>query len=241
MSDEFIVAQDGDVTSITINRPDEGNRVSDPMAVELTGILNDVSKNSRLIILRSAGDDFCLGRAMMGSKGPLPEAYDAREQSDVVFELYGAFRNAPVPVIGVIQGRAAGFGCALAASCDMTIADQSATFQAPEMGHNIMPTMLMSSLIDRMPLKGLMYLIYSTSPISAERALSFGIVSEIAAAGELNDTVDGLVEKLKAMPVPALKAVKEFAGNAMKMDTQGANNYARSLHATLNTSSKMRE
>ena len=203
MSDDFIIAKDGDITTVSINRPNEGNRVSDEMAVELTGILNDVSQDSRLIVFKGAGDNFCSGRAVMGSKGPLPEAYDAREENDIIFNLYGAFRNAPVPIIGAIQGRAVGFGCALAASCDITIAEASSEFQAPEMGHNIMPTMLMSSLIDRMTMKGLLYLIYSTKAISAEQAMAFGIVSEVAPAGFLNDIVEELLVKLKAIPIPA--------------------------------------
>ncbi len=240
MSDDFLISKDGDVSTITINRPNEGNRVSDEMAIELTGILTDVSRDSRLIVFRGAGDNFCLGRAVMGSRGPLPEAYDAREENDLVFNLYGAFRDAPVPVIGVIQGRATGLGCALAASCDITIAEHSSEFQAPEMSHNIMPTMLMSSLIDRMTMKGLLYLIYSTKAISAEQAMAFGIVSEVASTDFLDVVLVELLVKLKAMPVPALKAVKEYAQNAMNLDAQGAANYARNLHATLNTSSKLR-
>ena len=110
MSDDFLIGKDGDVSTITINRPNEGNRVSDEMAIELTGILTDVSRDSRLIVFRGAGDNFCLGRAVMGSRGPLPEAYDAREKNDLVFNLYGAFRDAPVPVIDVIQARATGLG-----------------------------------------------------------------------------------------------------------------------------------
>ncbi|HAM40980.1 MAG TPA: enoyl-CoA hydratase, partial [Candidatus Omnitrophica bacterium] len=105
----------------------------------------------------------------------------------MVFNCYGAFRRSPIPIVGVVQGRAVGFGCALAALCDITIASDAAKFQLPEMGHNIMPTMAMSALVDRVPRKALMYLVYSTAVIGAERALSFGLVSEVVPAAELDE------------------------------------------------------
>ena len=102
--------------------------------------------------------------------GPPPEAFDLRRRNDVVFNCYGAFRRCEVPVIGVVRGRAFGFGCAIAAVCDMTLAADTAKFQVPEMAHNIMPTMVISALVDRVHRKALSYLVYSTKTINAERA-----------------------------------------------------------------------
>ena len=108
----------------------------------------------------------------------------------MIFNAYGAIRNSPVPVIGVVQGRALGFGCAVAAVCDITLASDKAQFQVPEMAHNILPTMVMSSFVDRVPRKAFTYLVYSTAVIGAERALSFGIVSDVVPAGAARATVD---------------------------------------------------
>ncbi len=156
MSNEILTARDGEVTHITLNRPDDGNGVTNEMAVELTHILAEAGETSHFVTLRGAGADFCTGRAGMGRRPEgRPEALDLRHQNEVIFNCYGAFRGSPAPIVGVVQGRALGFGCALAALCDITIAAHSATFQLPEMGHNIMPTMAMSSLVDRVPRKAL--------------------------------------------------------------------------------------
>ncbi len=241
MSNEILTERDGEVTHITINRPDEGNGVTNEMAVELTGIIAEAGENSHFITLRGAGDDFCTGRAGMGRVPEgRPEALELRHRNEVVFDCYGAFRRSPAPIVGVVQGRALGFGCALAALCDITIASDAATFQLPEMGHNIMPTMAMSSLVDRVPRKALMYLTYSTAIISAERALSFGVVSDVVPADELESTVESLSAALLKAPRPANRAVKEYARAALGMDLQGAIDFARNLHATVNSSSGMR-
>ncbi len=241
MSNEILTERDGEVTHITLNRPDDGNGVTNEMAVELTGILAEAGETSHFISLRGAGADFCTGRAGMGRVPEgRPEALELRHRNEVIFDCYAAFRRSPAPIVGVVQGRAFGFGCALAALCDITLASDRATFQLPEMGHHIMPTMAMSSLVDRVPRKALMYLTYSTAIITAERALTFGVVSDVAAADDLEAKVAELSAALLAAPRPANRAVKEYARVALTMDIQGAIDFARNLHATVNSSSGMR-
>lgn len=241
MANEIVAARDGDIVRVTINAPENGNRMSNPMAQELADIVDGSSKDARLILLTGAGADFCLGRAQMGERGPVPEAYVMRQGTEVIFNVYGSFRRAPIPVIGAVRGRAVGFGCALAALCDITIASDTARFQFPEMAHNIMPTMAMSALVDRMGLKAIMYLIYSTAEVDAATALAWGLASRVVPDPELESAVDELVAALKTSPRPAVMAVKEYARAAVQMDTEGANSLARNLHATVNSYSGMRE
>jgi enoyl-CoA hydratase len=240
MTDYILKQKDADVTTVTLNRPDIGNRQDDGSLAELTAILDNAAKDSRLILFKGAGEDFCLGREAMGKPGPVLEAYKMRERADTIFDLYDAFRRSRVPIVGVIQGRAAGLGCALAALCDITLASDKARFQLPEMAHNIMPTIAMSALVDRVPRKAATYLIYSTQEIDAHKALMFGIVSDVVPAAELESTVGNLVERLKQTPLPALMAVKEYGRSAFNLNTQAANDFARNLHATVNTFSGMK-
>ncbi len=241
MSNEILTERDGEVTHITLNRPDDGNGVTNEMAAELTRILTEAGETSHFVTLRGAGADFCTGRAGMGRVPEgRPEALELRHRNEVIFDCYAAFRRSPAPIVGVVQGRALGFGCALAALCDITIAADTARFQLPEMGHNIMPTMAMSSLVDRVPRKALMYLTYSTGVIGAERALTFGVVSDVVPADDLESTVEALSAALLKAPRPAVRAVKEYARAALGMDLQGAIDFARNLHATVNSSSGMR-
>jgi enoyl-CoA hydratase len=240
MSKEILTEQDGVILKVTLNRPDAGNGVSNDMAAELAEILENAHKKAQFVLFRGAGADFCTGRAHMGPPQGTPEALELRNQNEVIFDCYGAFRRSPIPIVGVVQGRALGFGCALASSCDITIAADTAKFQLPEMGHSIMPTMAMSSLVDRVPRKALMYLTYSTALISAERALTFGIVSDVVPATDLDKAVEDLCKALVKAPRPATLAVKEYARVAMNMDLQGQVDFARNLHATVNSSSEMK-
>lgn len=240
MSEAFRYERGGDVATITLNRPEAGNRLSDPMAGELAGLIDGASADARLIVLKAAGEDFCLGREAMGQRGPALEAYDFRARSETIFDCYDAFRRSKAPIVGVVRGRSVGFGCALAALCDVTLAGETARFQLPETAHNIMPTIAMSALIDRVPKKALLYFVYSTEEIDARRALAIGLVSGVFSADKLEAAVGEFVEKMKKIPLPAVHAVKEYARFAYGMDTPSANDFAKNLHATVNSSSKMR-
>ena len=241
MANEIVTARKGPVLEITLNRPEIGNAASDAMAVELTRLLLGAGDSSEIVVLRGAGDDFCVGRETMGKRPPgqQPDALELRRRNDVVFNCYGAFRRCEIPVIGVVRGRAFGFGCAIATVCDITLAADSAKFQVPEMAHNIMPTMVMSALVDRVPRKAMTYLVWSTAVVSPARAREAGIVSEIFPAAELDSAVDALCEQIMKAPRPARVGCKDYARAALDMDVTGAIGYARSIHAVINSSSEM--
>jgi enoyl-CoA hydratase/carnithine racemase len=238
---DILTKQDGQVLHITLNQPERGNAVSDQMVAELTGVIEGADKASNVVVLRGAGDDFCVGRATMGQRPATePDAFERRTFSDVVFNCYGAMRNAKIPIIAVVQGRALGFGCAIAAACDITLASDKAIFQVPEMAHNILPTMVMSSFVDRVPRKAMSYLVYSQAEVGPERALSFGIVSDVIPAAKLEAAVETLCAAILKAPRPAICGVKEYVKSAPDMAVFGAVEFARNLHATVNSSGEMR-
>ena len=242
MAEPILNQKDGDITTITLNRPEAGNRQTDATWAQMTEMLDAASKESRLVLFKGAGDDFCLGREAMGQAqpGPASEAYAVRDRSETIFNLYGAFRNSKAPIIGVVHCRAVGLGCALAALCDITIASDKARFQFPETAHRIMPTIAFSALVDRMPRKAATFMIYSAQEIDAHQALTFGLASNVVPATDLDSAVTTLVDHFKKMPLAAVLAVKEYARTAFSISTQAATDFARNLHATVNSFSGMR-
>ena len=241
LSEDIIEQTDGSLLTITLNRPEHGNGLNDTAIAELTALLQGAAARARLVVLKAAGNDFCVGRiAPRGAAAPKLEALQVRRGRDVIFNCYAAFRESPIPIIAAVNGRALGFGCAIATCADITIASKSAIFQMPEFGENIMPTIAMSALLGKVTQKQLMYIAYSTAEFSAERAEILGLVSEVAPANSLDAAVERICAKILKAPQPAVLAIKEFARVAPSMDIRGAVDYARSLHAVINSSSEMR-
>ncbi len=242
MSNELLVQQDGLILRITMNRPEQGNGMSDAMALKLASVLDRAHESSELVLLRGAGADFCTGRARdPNGPPPSPEAYVRREEYEAIFDCYSSIRRCQIPVVGAVQGRAMGFGTAVVALCDVSFASEAASFNIPEMAHNIMPTMVMSALFDRMSRNAILWMTYSRDFINAERALLYGLVSTVVPADKLDQEVESFCAKLAATPRPAIRGLKEYLRVAPSMDAQGAVDYARSLHAMVNTASGMKK
>ena len=108
------------------------------------------------------------------------------------------------------------------------------------MGHHIMPGMVLSALIDRVPRKAIMYLVQTTATIGAERALTFGLVSEVVPLASLNAKVEEACAAILKAPSIATEGVKEYVGRAMDMDIASAVDFARNLHAVLNSSREIK-
>jgi enoyl-CoA hydratase len=241
MESELLVQQDGPILRITLNRPAAGNSLTDTMAKDFVAALASLDETVEFIVLRGAGADFCTGRGRApGAPPPSPEAYTRRDEYDVVFDCYAAMRSTPVPVIGVFQGRSMGFGAALAALCDVSFAAESATFNIPEMAHNILPTMVLSALFDRIGRNAITWMAYSREFISAERAMALGFVSTVVPEAALEEQLRKFCENLVNTPRPAIRAVKEYLRVAPSMEPHGAVEYARSLHAMVNTAAAMK-
>ncbi len=194
------------------------------------------------MVLRGAGKDFCVGRAGMGARPAVePTAYARRKFSDVVFDAYGAMRNCPIPIVAVVQGGAHGFGCAIAAACDITIASDKASFSVPEMAHQIMPTMVMSSFVDRVPRKAMAYMVYSMFESFARARAELRHRQRRGAGSKARrpcrqahrGDAEGAVASRFAAP-------RNTSAPRPDMPVAGAIEYARNLHATINSAAEIR-
>lgn len=240
MSEQIRIEQDGRVLRVTFNRP-EDNGVSDSMAAALSQTLAKAHETSDVVVISSVGPDFCTGRIRDAGVPPAPEAYARRPEYDAIFNSYKAVRSAQVPVVGILRGRVMGYGTALASLCDVSFAADTATFNIPEITHNVMPTMVMSAVYDRMNRNAILWMAYSADFIDARQAQDWGIVSQVAAEGKLDAAVNRFLDLLLSRPRPAILGLKEYLRVAPRMDEQGAIDYARTLHSMVNTSAAMKK
>jgi len=239
MSNDLNIQQDGRLLRITFGRADCG--VSDSMAAQLSETLRVAHETSDAVLLRSAGADFCTGRVRDAASPPATEAYSRRPEYDPVFNSYKALRSAQVPVVAAVEGRAMGYGTAVVALCDVSFASDTATFNIPELNHNVMPTMVMSAVYDRMNRNAVLWMAYSAEFIDAQRALAYGLVSQVVPGARLDNEVEKFCRTLLGRPRPAILGLKEYLRVAPRMDEQGAIDYARTLHSMVNTAAAMKK
>ena len=186
MTSPVLFETKNDCLDIVLNRPDEGNLITNEMGGEIARVVREVGPEIKLIRLRGNGANFCRGRqAPKIDRDTMTPLQLRHPVAEVPLALYGAVKEARAPTIAIVQGEALGVGCALATVCDMTLAADDAVFQVPELNHNIAPTLVMWALINRVPYKTAAYLVYSRERISAQRAELLGVVTKVIPAAQL--------------------------------------------------------
>jgi enoyl-CoA hydratase len=237
MTETIRMTRDGAVAAITIDRPEEGNLLSLDMLRALTATIRAAAtSDAKVIALRSIGKDFCRGRDPKG--GPQnPTALVMRDQVlQPILDVYAAINEASQPVVCAVQGAALGFGCALAAACDVTIAADNATFKLPEMTHNLPPTLAISALLPKVPRKAIAYMVYAMPQIDAATALQIGIVSAVVPLARLDAAMAETLATMTARSQAALIAVKDYLRSAPAMEPRAAAAYGAALLSGVLTS-----
>ncbi len=218
------------VATIVLSRPEAGNRLTNAMAAALARALREAHA-SRVIVLRGAGEDFCVGRDM----APPPPGTDVspldvmRDDAQPMIELFDAFARCRAPIVAEVQGRAWGIGTVFAGIADLTLASSDASFRLGELERGIPPGIALSALLDRVPPKWLAHLVYSAEAADAQSALAAGLVGRVVARGALHAARDALVQRLLGFPQDALEAVKQYLSTAPHHNPALALQYGASL------------
>lgn len=209
---EVLISAKGNVLEIVLNRPDKGNALTPEMADAITAALKSLSPETRVVLMKANGADFCTGRsAAMPAPGTRATALDLRNAiSDPVLDFYEVLREIPVPFITAVNGKAAGVGCAIAALADVAIAADTATFQVPEMNHDIAPTLVLNVLADRISRAALARMVFTRDPIPAAEAKVLGLIGITVPADGMDAEVARVVGQLEKNSVATVRGIKAF-------------------------------
>jgi enoyl-CoA hydratase/carnithine racemase len=230
-----------DCLDVVLNRPEEGNLITNEMGMEIARVLRDVGPEVKLIRLRGKGSNFCKGRQPPKIERDKSTALDLRNPiAEVPLALYAAVKEARAPTLAIVQGEALGVGCALAGVCDLTIAADSAAFEVPELNHGIAPTLVMWALIGRTSYKTTAHLVYTRERITAQRAEFLGLVTKVVPAAQLEAEAEALSQSLLSRPAASLQAIKEYLKFASRMDPASASAFSATLNAAVSSSAPPR-
>ncbi|NPT36446.1 enoyl-CoA hydratase/isomerase family protein [Paraburkholderia xenovorans] len=228
------INRDGPLVDVMLDRPDNGNLIDSAMSEAIIEAVTTLDDDVKLVRILSSGPDFCKGR-----QSPMPPK-DAKPSAEMLrrvvaappLALYDALKAVRVPVVSVVRGEALGVGCALASVCDVALAADDAVFQIPEMERDIPPTLVMSALIGRVPVKTVAHMVLSRLRLSAAQALQAGLVSRVVPVASLDAEAEALTQTLLGCSAVTLRAVKQFLHLAPEMSATGASGFAAHLAAT---------
>lgn len=215
MSYETILyQQDGGILTITLNRPDKLNAITDVMLGELGDAFKAAEKDkaARVVILTGAGRGFCPGQDLASAKergadsGNLDYGHHLRETYNPLIQR---MRELPKPVIAAINGVAAGAGMSLAMACDLRIAAESATFLQAFVKIGLVPDSGSTWMLPRLVgVTRAMDLFLTGRKITAHEALEWGLVNQVTEDAQLMTVVNALAQEFATAPTAAIGYIK---------------------------------
>jgi 2-(1,2-epoxy-1,2-dihydrophenyl)acetyl-CoA isomerase len=230
------IAIDGEIGTLTLERPESLNAMSPEMIGELvlaSGWLADRAA-LRALIVTGSGRAFSAGGDVNWFRGGLDDPdldlpSDVRRGADVLHQAIVDFRRIPYPVIGAINGVAAGAGFSLALMCDLRIASAEAAFVCAYGRIGASPDGGMTYFLPRVigPARAL-ELLLEDPLLSADQALELGLVSKVAPAEELDEAARAAAKSLAEKAPHYVRMAKQLV--AQRLDNTLADHLQLERH-----------
>jgi len=215
---------DGEIGTLTLDRPDAFNAMSPEMIGEMTVAFAWLADQAplRALVITGAGKAFCAGGDVNWFKeGVETEEIDlpaqVRRGADALHTAIVDLRRIPYPVICAVNGPAAGAGFSLALACDIRIASEAAFFACAYGRIGASPDGGMTYFLPRVvgPSRALEILLNDPN-MKAEDALAEGLVAEVVAPDELMSRAHAKAEKLAAKAPHYVRMAKLLVGQSIE-------------------------
>ncbi len=199
------------IATLTLNRPQSRNALSQGMLTALLAELAAVAADPavRVVILAGAGPAFCAGHDLKELRAAhYDPAYTQALFGDCA-RVMQAIVHLPKPVIAQVHGIATAAGCQLVASCDLAIAAEDARFATPGVNIGLFCSTPMVALSRNVGHKAAMQMLLTGDLIDAATALRFGLINEIVPVADLAGQTLALAQKLASKSPLVLAIGKE--------------------------------
>ena len=210
MNASILIADDGAVRTLTLNRPEVFNSFDQRMGRDFQEALDEAAGDDavRCVVITGAGKAFCAGQDLKEVTAP-----DAPDFTEIVEQTYNEsvrrIRAMEKPVVGAINGVAAGAGANIALACDLTVARASVAFIQAFSKIGLIPdsggTWMLPRLVGMQRAAELAFL---GDKLMSPEVAAMGLIQRAMAGDEFDGAVRDLAQRLSAMPTKGLGLTK---------------------------------
>lgn len=236
MPETILVQHHAPFVTITLNRPDVRNAMSQQMVVEIREAIEALNDNRaiRAIIITGAGKTFCAGGDLKEMQSSFAESDEQEHQRTAQLDaMLQAVQNAPQVVIAKINGAAMGGGFGLVCVSDVAVSADHVMFAMPEVRLGIVPAVISPYVINRIGLTHARRMMLIGDPCTPQQAVEYGLVHEICPADQLDERVQAILDQIQLASPHALAACKELIFHVMEREIAETTEYRTQLLNTL--------
>lgn len=208
----ILVADEGPIRTIILNRPERRNAMTPVMQTELIAAMEEAaSSDCRLVVFAGAGDAFCSGLDLSAlQEMSRKSGDDHRVDAERIAKLFRTLYELPRPTIAAVHGAAIAGGTGLATICDFTLAVPAAKFGYTEVRIGFVPAIVSAYLTLQIGDKRARDLLLTGRLFDAGEAYRLGLVTEVVSAEDLPRRVRAVAEMLMANSPGSLAATKRL-------------------------------
>ena len=214
-SSDILLERKGPALWATINREERRNALTKDVFAGLMKSLQmaEEDRSIRAVVWTAVGDKaFCAGGDLKPGKSVFD--FEPHEPTTTPVNAMRTVTNSRVPIIGRINGHCLAGGLGLLAMCDIAISTDAARFGVPEVRIGLFPMQIYPMLQEIVPRRALTEMCMTGQPITAAKALEYGLLNHVVPASELDNKVNELVTQLTEASPTALRLGK-YAMRAM--------------------------
>ncbi len=217
----------GGVCTLTLNRPDQYNALSEALLDELQAAFDAIAedKSIRVVVLAARGQAFCAGHDLKEMRAKPDQAYYEalfKKCSRMMITMV----RLPQPVIARVHGVATAAGCQLVANCDLAVAASDAGFGTSGINVGLFcmtPGVALARNINR---KDAFEMLFTGEIVLAKHALKAGLVNRVVPADRLDSAIAELAQSIIGKSQAAVEAGKRVFYKQLEMGLEAAYEYA---------------
>ena len=199
---------DESICHLQIDRPEANNTISGQLVAECNAVLTACEDVATVIVLSGTREVFCYGADFDALANPLTTTDGEHDGPGPLYDLWLRLATGPFVTISHVRGKANAGGIGFVAASDIVLADETAQFSLSELLFGLYPACVMPFLIRRIGFQKAHYLTLMTQPISAQKALEWGLVDAFEASSEV--LLRRHLQRLRRLSKVALRRYKTY-------------------------------
>lgn len=214
---------------IQMHRPDARNTINGKLIEEFSRALETYERDMKILVIEGLPEIFCFGADF----NSIQESFDDPSLSgspnpEPMYELWLKLAKGPFISIAHVRGQANAGGIGFVSACDIVICEEKSTFSLSELLFGLMPACVLPFLIRRIGFSKANYMTLMTEPVSAKRALEWGLVDDLA-----EDSQDLLRKKLLRLRRLSKTGIARYKHYMNSLDGNVEEAKARALQANI--------